>query len=57
VTNGDVADLLKTKGFELEKQSITVPHVKTIGSYDVDIRLYSGVHAKLQIEVTALAAE
>jgi large subunit ribosomal protein L9 len=57
VTNGDVADLLKTKGFELEKQSITVPHVKTIGTYDVDIRLYSGVHAKLQVEVTALAAE
>jgi len=25
VTNGDVADLLKAKGFELEKQSITVP--------------------------------
>jgi large subunit ribosomal protein L9 len=57
VTNGDVADLLKAKGFELEKQSITVPHVKTVGTYDVDIRLYSGVHAKLNIEVTALAAE
>jgi large subunit ribosomal protein L9 len=57
VTNGDVADLLKAKGFELEKQSITVPHVKTVGTYDVDIRLYSGVHAKLHIEVTALAAE
>jgi large subunit ribosomal protein L9 len=57
VTNGDLADLLKAKGFELEKQSITVPHVKTVGTYDVDIRLYSGVHAKLQVEVTALAAE
>jgi large subunit ribosomal protein L9 len=57
VTNGDVADLLKAKGFELEKQSITVPHVKTVGTYDVDIRLYSGVHAKLHVEVTALAAE
>jgi large subunit ribosomal protein L9 len=57
VTNGDLADLLKAKGFELEKQSITVPHVKTVGTYDVDIRLYSGVHAKLHVEVTALAAE
>ena len=57
VTNGDIADLLKAKGFELEKQSITVPHVKAVGTYDVDIRLYSGVHAKLNIEVTALAAE
>jgi len=57
VTNGDVAELLKAKGFELEKQSITVPHVKTVGTYDVDVRLYSGVHAKMHIEVTALAAE
>jgi large subunit ribosomal protein L9 len=57
VTNGDLADMLKAKGFELEKQSITVPHVKAVGTYDVDIRLYSGVHAKLQVEVTALAAE
>jgi large subunit ribosomal protein L9 len=57
VTNGDVAELLKAKGFELEKQSITVPHVKAVGTYDVDIRLYSGVHAKLHVEVTALAAE
>ena len=57
VTNGDVAELLKAKGFDLEKQSITVPHVKTVGTYDVDIRLYSGVHAKLHVEVTALAAE
>ena len=57
VTNGDVAELLKAKGFELEKQSITVPHVTTVGTYDVDVRLYSGVHAKMHIEVTALAAE
>jgi large subunit ribosomal protein L9 len=57
VTNGDVAELLKAKGFEVEKQAITVPHVKAVGTYEVDIRLYSGVHAKLQVEVTALAAE
>jgi len=57
VTNGDIADLLKAKGFELEKQAITLTHVKAVGSYDIDIRLYSGVHAKLHLEVTALAAE
>jgi large subunit ribosomal protein L9 len=57
VTNVDVAEMLKAKGFEVEKQSITLPHVKTVGTYEVDVRLYSGVHAKLQIEVTALAAE
>ena len=57
VTNADVAEMLKAKGFEVEKQSITLPHVKTVGTYDVDIRLVAGVHAKLHIEVVALAAE
>jgi large subunit ribosomal protein L9 len=57
VTNADVAELLKTKGFELEKQSISLPHIKDVGTFIVDIRLYTGVHAKLNIEVTALAAE
>jgi large subunit ribosomal protein L9 len=52
-----VAELLKAKGFEVDKQSITLPHVKAVGTYDVDIRLYAGVHAKLHIEVAALPAE
>ncbi len=57
VTNADVAEMLKAKGFELEKQSISLPHVKDLGSYSVDIRIYAGVHAKLNLTVTALAAE
>jgi large subunit ribosomal protein L9 len=57
VTNADVAELLKAKGFEVDRQSISLPHVKAVGSYQVDLRLYSGVHAKLPLEVTALAAE
>ena len=57
VTNAEVADLLKAQGFTLEKQTISLPHVKHTGSYSVDVRLYSGVHAKLSLEVTALAAE
>nr|WP_320133312.1 50S ribosomal protein L9 [uncultured Holophaga sp.] len=57
VTNADVAELLKAKGFEVEKQAISLPHVKGVGTFEVDIRLYSGVHAKLNLEVTALAAE
>jgi large subunit ribosomal protein L9 len=57
VTNADVAELLKAAGFEVEKQSITLPHIKDLGTYPVDIRIYSGVHAKLNLEVTALAAE
>ena len=57
VTNGDVAELLKAQGFEIEKQTIALPHIKDLGAYSVEIRLYTGVIAKLNIEVTALAAE
>ncbi|MCE1229482.1 MAG: 50S ribosomal protein L9 [Firmicutes bacterium] len=57
VTNADVADMLKAKGFEIEKQAISLPHVKDLGTYVVDVRLYTGVHAKLNLEVTALEAE
>lgn len=57
VTNADVAEMLKAKGFDIEKQSISLPHVKDLGSFVVDIRIYTGVHAKLNLEVTALAGE
>lgn len=57
VTNAEIADMLKAKGFEVEKQTISLPHVKEVGTFQVDIRIYTGVHAKLNLEVTALAAE
>ena len=55
VTNADVAELLKAKGFTLDRRDITVPHIKDAGTYTVDIRLYSGVHAKVSLEVSAAA--
>lgn len=57
VTNAEIAELLKAQGFTIEKQAISLPHVKQVGSFTVDVRLYSGVHAKLGLEVTATAAE
>ena len=57
VTNADVAELFKGKGFTLDRRDITVPHIKDAGAYTVDVRLYSGVHAKVSLEVTATAAE
>ena len=56
VTNADVAELFKGKGFTLDRRDITVPHIKDAGTYTVDIRLYSGVHAKVSLEVSAAAA-
>jgi len=57
VTNADVAELFKGKGFTLDRRDITVPHIKDAGTYIVDVRLYSGVHAKVTLEVTAAASE
>ncbi len=57
VTNGDVAELLKAQGFTLDRHAISLPHVKELGAYTVEIRVYAGVLAKLNLEVTALAAE
>jgi large subunit ribosomal protein L9 len=57
VTNADVAELLKAKDFVIEKQAISLPHVKDLGTFIVDIRLFSSVHAKINLAVTALAAE
>jgi len=57
VTNADVAELLKAQGFEVERHSISLPHVKEVGTFEVEIRLYTNVHSKLQLTVTPLSAE
>ncbi|MCL1892659.1 MAG: 50S ribosomal protein L9 [Holophagaceae bacterium] len=57
VTNADVAELLKAKGFEIERHSISLPHVKATGTYEVLIRLYTDVHSKIQLTVSAQSAE
>ena len=56
VTNADVAEMFKAKGFTLDRREITVPHIKDAGIYVVDVRLYSGVHAKVNLDVSAATA-
>jgi large subunit ribosomal protein L9 len=57
VTNADVAELLKAQGFEIDRHIISLPHVKAVGAYDVDIKLHTNVQSKLQLTVTAQSAE
>jgi large subunit ribosomal protein L9 len=57
VTNAEVAELLRAKGFKVEKQTISLPHVKDLGLYTVHIKLYSGVTAEVKLEVKAESAE
>ena len=55
VTNAEVADLLRQKGFIVDKQAVSLPHIKDLGAYTVHVKLYSGVSADLKLEVAAEA--
>ncbi len=57
VTNAEVGELLKAKGFEIDRHAITLPHVKSVGAYDVDIKLYASVQARLTLTVEAQGNE
>lgn len=55
VTNGELSELLKVKGFDVDRHAISLPHVKETGTFAVEIRVYAGVVAKLNLEVSAEA--
>lgn len=57
VTNAEVADLLRQKGFTVDKQAISLPHIKDLGTFTAHVKLYSGVAADVKLEVVAEAAE
>ena len=53
VTNSDVAEELEKKGFQVEKRKILMDdHIKTIGEFNLPIRLFKDVvaHVKLKVE-------
>ena len=54
VTAMDVADMLQKQGFKVDKRDITLPHIKTLGLYDAEIRLHHDVHVKFHLNVVAL---
>lgn len=52
VTTQDIADLLKEKGFEVDKRKITLDEpIKALGVYTVPIKLHSEVEAKVRVWV------
>jgi large subunit ribosomal protein L9 len=52
VTNADVAELLEAKGFQIEKRKIHMEdHIKTIGEFDIPIRLFKDVTAQVKLKV------
>ena len=54
ITNGDIAEALKAKGFEISKSQVRVVegNVKTIGAYSVAVALFTDVNATIALNVT-----
>ena len=53
VTNTQVADALREKGFDIDRKKITVDDVKTLGTYEASLDLHKDVKHKLKFEVVA----
>jgi len=54
VTNADVAEALEKKGFNIDKRKILMAdHIKALGEYSVDIRLFKEVTSTIKVKVEA----
>ncbi|HSP87440.1 MAG TPA: 50S ribosomal protein L9 [Ignavibacteriaceae bacterium] len=52
VTTQMIADSLKEKGHEIDKRKIEIPEpIKSLGIYEVSIKLHSNVEAKIKVWV------
>lgn len=57
VTAADVADALKAKGVDIDRKKLVMPEelIKTVGTYEVGVRLQAGVVGKIKLEVKTAA--
>jgi len=51
ITNNEVANELLKKGIEIDKKHIEMKQIKSVGEYDVDVKLGHGIHATLKLIV------
>lgn len=52
VTNSDIADLLKAKGFDIDRRKILLPDpLKALGEATVPVKLHRDVTAKITVAV------
>lgn len=58
VTPNEIADALNAKGLEVDKRRIELARpIKSLGTHDVEVRLYRDVSAQIQVEVIAMGIE
>src|SRR5215831_2099086 len=52
VTSADIADLLKTKGFEIDRRKLILPEpLKTLGDHTVNLKLHREVTVPLKVTI------
>jgi large subunit ribosomal protein L9 len=52
VTGADIADYLKTKGFEIDRRKLILPEpIKTLGEHAVPLKLHRDVTVPLKVKV------
>ena len=55
ITSAEIAEELKKDGYEISKKQIVLDNqIKYAGVYKIDIKLFTGIVAKLQVEVKVL---
>ena len=56
VTSMDIEAMLKERGFEVSRRKIVLPdHIKSLGTFDVTIKLHRDVTATIKVKVEAKA--
>ncbi len=53
VTSADVAEAMAAKGVELDRKSISLDAIKTVGEYEAVVKLHREVKATIKISVVA----
>jgi len=51
VTNKEISEILKEKGFEIDKKNIAHTTIKAPGNYEIEVKLGHGINVKLNLEV------
>lgn len=52
VTGGNISDALSAAGYNIDKKKIVLPQpIKTLGTYDIDLKLMEGVTSKIIVVV------
>ena len=48
-----MAEALEAKGITVDRKSISLDAVKTIGAYEASVKIYKGISATVHFEVVA----